>query len=324
MPPNHVKIRILDEVSMVIVGLRGEHTEYFHEKYGVYAPNYFFNPKYKLGQWDGKIRYFHKKNNKTFLYLIDDILPRVVELGYKVQVEDLRMSNICHPEPIKPEVFKHVIHLETGEPIELREDQVDGMNSLLEHGYGICLAGTGGGKTLMCAALVNAYDKHGVKSITIVPSENLIGQTKAEYINCSLDTGEYSGTEKTLDHQHIVSTWQCLQNNPMLVNEFQMIIVDECLDENTLITMSSGQQKKIKDVVIGDKVLSYNIERNQFETDNVAHLHVNLLVSSTEKMYRLEFDDGRELEITGNHKILTTSGYIRADELTNQHEVVAL
>ncbi|TFG96788.1 hypothetical protein E4H12_10220 [Candidatus Thorarchaeota archaeon] len=227
MQRGHVKIRILDEVSMVVVGLTDDHVKHFYETYGVYAPNYFFNPKFKLGQWDGKIRYFYK-TAKTYLYLIDDILPRIVQLGYKVEIDDLRPSDVAKPKPIQADIFKHIIHMETGEPIILRDDQVDGVNILIEHGYGICVAGTGAGKTFMCAALVTAYGELGVKSLTIVPDQGLIRQTRLEYINCQLNVGEYSGTHKTLNHQHVVSTWQALQNNPKIVNMFDMVIVDEC------------------------------------------------------------------------------------------------
>jgi superfamily II DNA or RNA helicase len=80
----------------------------------------------------------------------------------------------------------------------------------------------------MCAALCSAYGAHGVKTLTIVPDQGLITQTKNEYLNCQMDTGEYSGNHKTLDHQHVVSTWQALQHNPKVVELFQLVIVDEC------------------------------------------------------------------------------------------------
>jgi superfamily II DNA or RNA helicase len=227
MKLGHVKIRILDEVSIAIVGLRDEHVKYFYEKYGVYAANYYFNPKYKLGQWDGKIRYFYK-TAKTYLYLIDDLLPRIVELGYKVEIDDLRDVAVVQPQPITATIFEHIAHPETGEPIIFRDDQVEAVNELIEHGYGICVAGTGAGKTLCCAAIVTAFGEHGIKSLTIVPDQSLIRQTKLVYISCGIDTGEYSGLAKTLNHQHVVSTWQALQNNPKIVNMFDMVIVDEC------------------------------------------------------------------------------------------------
>lgn len=221
------KIRLLDEVTAVVVGLHGDHLEHLYNKFAVPAANYFFNPRFKLGQWDGKIRYF-QKSGRTYIYLLEDILPQLVRFGYKIAIEDLRTAPNEAPELITNQVFAHILHLDTGKPTILRDDQVEAVNSLVQAGSGICLAGTGAGKTLMCSGLVQAYDKIGARSLTIVPDQGLIRQTKAEYINCQLDTGEYSGLAKTLDHKHVVSTWQALQNNPAIVSTFDMIIVDEC------------------------------------------------------------------------------------------------
>lgn len=221
------KVRLLDEVYVVLVGLKDEHITYFYDRFAIHAPGYIFQPKYKLGQWDGKVRYF-QKTGRTYLYLLDEILPQLKRFGYKLTLEDLRVVPPATPSHVTTQEFAHVTHMVWKKPIILREDQVEAVNKLLDAGNGICLAGTGAGKTLMTAALVSAYDKIGVKSLTIVPDQGLIRQTKAEFINCQLDTGEYSGTEKSLDHKHIVSTWQALKNNPAIVEQFQLVIVDEC------------------------------------------------------------------------------------------------
>lgn len=317
-----VKIRILDEVWCILVGLKGEDHQTLYDRYAVNAANYFFNPKYKLGQWDGKIRYFHD-NGKTYIFLLDEILPSLVKMGYKVDIEDLRTTHIVHPKPITEDVFADILHMDTGQPIKVRDYQVNMVNALIEHGYGLALASTGSGKTLTMAALVKTYNDEGIKTLTIVPNQDLIRQTKSEYINCRLDTGEYSGKEKTLNHMNVVSTWQALKNNPKVVNGFDMIIVDECLDENTMILMEDGTQKRIKDVKASDRVISYNTITGTFEHDEVEKLHTNLSISSQEKMYRLEFDDGTVLDVTGNHKILTTRGYVRADELTFEDTIIS-
>jgi intein/homing endonuclease len=39
-------------------------------------------------------------------------------------------------------------------------------------------------------------------------------------------------------------------------------------------------------------------------------------------MYRLLFDDETVIEVTGNHKFLTARGYVRADELGPDDEIV--
>ncbi len=224
---NTVKIRILDEVNCVLIGLSPDHLNYFWDEYSRKSPNFFFNPKYKLGQWDGRIRYFHK-TGKTYVYLLDAIIPQLKGLQYKIELIDERTSNVPQPPLIDANMFSHIIHPEWNQPIIFRDYQVRGVNKLITAGGGILVAGTGAGKTLMCAALANSYGQFDIRSLSIVPSKDLIEQTATEYEICELDTGRYYSEVKDIKHQHVVSTWQSLQNNPQLLAEFGMIIVDEC------------------------------------------------------------------------------------------------
>lgn len=222
------RIKILDEVYCVFVGLHPDHVGYFYEEYAAHAPNYFFNPKFKLGQWDGKIRYFHK-TGKTYVKLLDEIIPKVIALGYKVSVDDQRDTLLVNPDPIDEDFFSNIIDPATGQPWKMRPYQVELVNALIAHGGGVGIAGTGAGKTSMTAALALAYERAAnFKSIIIVPDKNLTKQTLTEYQFFGLDAGEYSGSKKDLDHQHIVSTWQSLQNNPDILTLFNMVVVDEC------------------------------------------------------------------------------------------------
>ena len=223
----NVRIRILDEVYVAFVGLRQTDLDYFYTKYSEFAPNYFFNPRFKIGQWDGKIRFF-QKTGKTYLYLLEEILPEIISLGYTVSLEDLRSVVLKEPALVDVDIFAHINHPLTGMPIKLRDYQIESVNQLLTHGFGIIKAATGAGKTIVSAALVKSWGDVGHRTITIVPDGTLIAQTKSMFIHCQLDTGEYSGTEKSIDHQHIVSTWQALKNNPSLILLFDVVVVDEC------------------------------------------------------------------------------------------------
>ncbi len=115
-----VKVKILDEVNCVLVGLAPDHLAYFWEEYSRKAPNFFFNPKYKLGQWDGRIRYFHK-NGKSYVFLLDDIVPKLIGLGYRVNVEDDRTSTVPTPPPIAEDFYNHIFHPEWNENIIFRD-----------------------------------------------------------------------------------------------------------------------------------------------------------------------------------------------------------
>jgi superfamily II DNA or RNA helicase len=223
-----VTIRINDEVNCVVMGLSNDHKKYFWEKYGIHVPGYHFSPKYQMKQWDGKIRFF-TKTGQTYMYLLDDIIPRIIGLGYKVKVSDLRKANPIFPDPIDENFFSDIIDEKTGLPWVMRDYQVDMVNALLENGSGIGIAGTGAGKTSMTAAIALSYEKAGnLRSIIIVPDKNLTVQTIREYAFFGLDVGQYSGDKKDYDHQHVVSTWQSLNNNKTLIQQFDVVIVDEC------------------------------------------------------------------------------------------------
>jgi len=139
------KLIILDEVNCAFVNLQSEHLIYFYEEYGLFAKGYFFNPKYQIGSWDGKIRFFHK-TGKTFIVLLSDIIPRIINLGYDIEVVDNRTARTVQPALVDEHFFSHVIDPESGTPWKFRDYQVESINKLITNASGILIVGTGGGK----------------------------------------------------------------------------------------------------------------------------------------------------------------------------------
>lgn len=219
-------ITIKDEVNIQIAGLLEHHIQHFYDAYGIHTESYFHHPKYKLGAWDGKIRYF-KKDGTTFYHLLEEIMPKIVALGYEVKLNDQREGIFVTPPIIDKDYFSHIIWPDTDEPVELYEHQINIINTLTQTGNGIAIAATGAGKTLCCGAVCKLYNDLGLNMIIIVPSQDLIEQTRDDLKWLQLDVGEYSGARKELNHKTIVSTWQALQNNPTILNNMQGVIVDE-------------------------------------------------------------------------------------------------
>ncbi len=145
MAAKQVQLIIENEVSCQFVGLDRDHLNLFVQAYASYAPNYFFHPLYKLGTWDGKIRFF-TWNGQTYNTLIPEILPAVGKLGYKVTVQDNRAAAFFKPAPVTEDYFSHINNPETNEPIMLRDYQVRFANTLMEAGNGIGVAATSAGK----------------------------------------------------------------------------------------------------------------------------------------------------------------------------------
>lgn len=212
-------ITIRDEVNCFVTGLNPEHNEALWNQLGIYVDGYRFMMPFKLGRWDGKAHYFDK-TGKTYFRLLDEILPKLDDWGYEVVLKDERIYQIPPTLRAHTEQFA-----EFG--VSIRGYQIDSVNALLDAGSGFIVAATGAGKSIMSASLCDIYSRAGYRTMTIVPSSDLVTQTAAWFIKCGLETGEYSGDKKEIDKQNVVATWQSLQNAPSLMAGFQMVLVDE-------------------------------------------------------------------------------------------------
>ena len=93
--------------------------------------------------------------------------------------------------------------------------------------------------------------------------------------------------------------------------------LDGCFAGHTKITMSDGSLKKIKDVLVGDEVLSYDFEKNELCKRKVINRFFNgyKLNSEWVKISTVSKSDCDPLIVTKNHLFYTPFGWKRADEL---------
>jgi superfamily II DNA or RNA helicase len=130
-------------------------------------------------------------------------------------------------------------HVMAGEPIMMRDYQVDAVNRFFQNQNAIQCIATGAGKTIITGCLSKAVEPFG-KSVTIVPSRDLVKQTETDYRNIGLDVGVFFGEKKQLGHTHTIATWQSLavfdKNSKKFIAEFPIeeflqdvicVIVDE-------------------------------------------------------------------------------------------------
>lgn len=221
-----VKLVIEDQVSCYFVGLRKEDLDVLWDKFGIFVDGHFHMPAFQLRRWDGKIRFFDK-NGRTYVKLLDEILPYLDSWGYEIQFVDQRVA------PVQVEARAHELLFGDDHEFKLRPYQVEVVNGLLDEGSGFAICGTGAGKTSMCAALALLLFTAGLQTIVIVPSSDLVTQT-AEAFRQMLDgfeeflqVGEYSGDSKDINCHVVVATWQSLQNAPHYMSYFGAVIVDE-------------------------------------------------------------------------------------------------
>jgi superfamily II DNA or RNA helicase len=173
----------------------------------------------RLGRWDGKVSYF-QLGGSTYTNLLPEIVPALERLNYDIELDDQRDYSTSFDFTIaREDTFADKVwpkgHPMAGQPIMLRDYQVEIINNFLENPQCIQEIATGAGKTIMTAALSWQAGHYG-RTIVIVPNKSLVEQTEADYVNLDLDVGVYYGDRKEYGRQHTICTWQSL--NVLLKN----------------------------------------------------------------------------------------------------------
>jgi superfamily II DNA or RNA helicase len=222
MKTAHIWVR--DEVWMTVAGLEPSEITFLWNKYAIEVPGSFFMNSRKMGHWDGKLRFFDK-TGKTYLRLLEEILPYVEKWGYEIELHDERRALPLIAGRLTANWFQEQGRAKVN--FEMRPYQVAAVNAALDEGSGMVIAATGSGKTGMVAGLADIVGLQGLRSIVIVPSSDLVHQTSTTFSMLGVEHGIYCGSEKNLYMPHVIATWQSLQNNPMVMEDFQVVVVDE-------------------------------------------------------------------------------------------------
>ena len=207
------KLIIRDEVNIKIEGLPVEIRRKLANEFKYEVGYAKYHPAYRLGRWDGMVSLFGLGGN-GYLSQLPRILQILENSNVSIEeVEDLRTPVKIQFPKISTDFWGDkcwpVGHRFAGEPIRLREDQVEVVNTFLENPQCIQEIATGFGKTITTATLAKLCEPYG-RTITIVPNKSLVEQTEEDFINVGLDVGVYYGDRKDLNKTHTICTWQSL------------------------------------------------------------------------------------------------------------------
>ena len=205
-------IIIEDEVNIKLEGLDLATRKTCANAVKYFLPHARYSPAFKLGRWDGT-QSFCTMGGRTYLNLLDKMLPILQDEGYEFEITDQRLGYNFDLEPIDENYFAHINwpkgHRAEGTPIVLRDYQVTAINECIANLQGLSIAPTSAGKTLITASLSSLAQKYG-RTIVIVPNKNLVQQTEEDYRNIGLDVGVLYGDRKEYDRTHTICTWQSL------------------------------------------------------------------------------------------------------------------
>lgn len=255
-------ITIRDEVNIKIQGLELDVRRKLVNTFKYDVPGARYLPAVRLGRWDGKVSYF-QLGGSTYVNLLPEIIPILESYNYDVTLDDLRdYSTNFTFDQVAEDTFAHKNwsegHPMEGQPIKLRDYQVEIINNFLKNPQSIQEIATGAGKTIMTAALSQRCEAYG-RTIIIVPNKTLVTQTEKDYRGLGLDVGVYFGDRKEWGKKHTICTWQSLNillkntknGSDTTIHEFIEDVVGIIVDEvhmakaDALKTLLTGVMSRI-------------------------------------------------------------------------------
>jgi superfamily II DNA or RNA helicase len=205
-------LEIRDEVNVRFTGLDVKARRKISDACKYFLPYAYHMPAYKLGRWDGCVRYCDI-GGRTYFHLLDKLVPIITEEGYDIEIKDMRKAWEFKFDQVTQSSYEHVAwpkkHPAEGQPVILRDYQVDIVNRFLENTQCLQEIATGAGKTIITAVLSHKCEPYG-RTIVIVPNKDLVVQTEKDYKNLGLDVGVLYGDRKEYYKTHTICTWQSL------------------------------------------------------------------------------------------------------------------
>ena len=224
-------LHVLDEVNIKIEGLDLDVRKKLSDTFKFEVPGARYMPAVRLGRWDGKVGFF-QLGGSTYTNLLPEILPILEAYNYDVDLEDYRDYQRSYTmERVAEDSYANYVwppsHPVAGQPIMLRDYQVEIINRFMENPQCLQEIATGAGKTLITAVLSHRCEPHG-RTIVIVPNKSLVTQTEDDYVNMGLDVGVFFGDRKEFGKMHTICTWQSLN---ILMKKTRAKDVDITIDE---------------------------------------------------------------------------------------------
>lgn len=147
-----------------------------------------------------------------------------------------------------------------------------------------------GSRVIACKGLADAKSMLGDEIYGDLTRDS--SEEEVEFLNAMYDP--YAYMEAYLDSE------KKGRSDRRFIRRWYQERVIRCLSEDSNILMSDGTYKTIKDVQVGEKVISYNETRRSLPKQKIT----NKWYSGKKKVYRISLENGDYLDATEDHPIL--------------------
>jgi superfamily II DNA or RNA helicase len=206
-----------------------------HEFFSFMVPGHQFVPAYRNKIWNGKIYLYHLNTSQIYRGLLPYIEQFCESREYTFEYEDgLDIQDEYSVYHAKKFIGELNIHAR-GEPIEVREHQIEAYIHAMQKRRSLLLSPTASGKSLIIYLIFQQlYKYQNLKGLVIVPTTSLVEQLYSDFADYNNENMEpvlhriYQGKEKDTDKPLTISTWQSLYKLPKeYFEQFDYIIGDE-------------------------------------------------------------------------------------------------
>jgi len=197
------------------------------------VPGHRFMPAYKNKIWDGKIRLFSTATGKIYVGLLEYLKKfcdrNDIQINIDEGVEDVKKIT----REVVEGFIKSLKPMARGNPIELRDYQIDAVEYGIKSNRALLVSPTASGKSLIIYSLVRYYKMMGLKTLILVPTTSLVEQMYSDFKDYGWNSDNhcqkiYQGHDKNVSKDVVISTWQSIYKmKKEYFKDFGCVIGDE-------------------------------------------------------------------------------------------------
>ena len=197
------------------------------------VPGHRFMPAYKNKIWDGKIRLFSTATGKIYVGLLEYLKKfcdrNDIQINIDEGVEDVKKIT----REVVEGFIKSLKPMARGNPIELRDYQIDAVEYGIKSNRALLVSPTASGKSLIIYSLVRYYKMMGLKTLILVPTTSLVEQMYSDFKDYGWSSDNhcqkiYQGHDKNVSKDVVISTWQSIYKmKKEYFKDFGCVIGDE-------------------------------------------------------------------------------------------------
>lgn len=159
--------------------------------------------------------------------------------------------------------------------------------------------------------LEEKYDPEIIDSILNELSESELAELKAIFSPVDWFKANVHDPETYKERWYQALTLSCSAKNKVLR------LGRRCIEENEQVLMANGSYKKIKNINIGDFVISNR--DNKVVTNQVT----DVINNGKRNLYRIKTNDGKEITLTEDHQVLTNNGWKSIEEGLKKGDLIS-